>query len=133
MLKKVFAFLTGSIMMGCKTVQSVFDPPSVMQEGVEVLEAAPIGACAPILGWLGGVCALGGMILLVISRGTLGWRPLIGGIAFILINYALAIYANWFFFPVAIAGTFPNIVAVLLAIIMYPIFHLLCKKTSYHR
>ena len=103
MLKKVFAFLTGSIMMGCKTVQSVFDPPSVMQEGVEVLEAAPIGACAPILGWLGGVCALGGMILLVISRGTLGWRPLIGGIAFILINYALAIYANWFFFPVAIA------------------------------
>ena len=103
MLKKVFVFLTGAMMMGCKTVQSVFDPPSVIQEGVEVLEVAPIGACAPILGWLGGVCALGGMILLVISRGTLGWRPLIGGIAFILINYALAIYANWFFFPVAIA------------------------------
>ena len=56
-----------------------------------------------MLGLLGGFCLLGGMVLLVISRGTLGWRPLVGGVVFILINYALAMYAHWFFIPVAIS------------------------------
>jgi hypothetical protein len=56
-----------------------------------------------MLGWLGGVCALGGMALLVLTGGRLGWRPLIGGIIFIVINYALAVYASWFFLPVVIA------------------------------
>jgi hypothetical protein len=56
-----------------------------------------------MLGWLGGVCILGGMVLLVITRGTMGWRPVIGGIIFIGINYALYAYGNWFFIPVAIA------------------------------
>jgi hypothetical protein len=46
---------------------------------------------------------LGGITLLVISRGSRGWYPLGAGILFILINYALALYADWFFIPVAIA------------------------------
>jgi hypothetical protein len=32
----------------------------------------------------------------------MGWRPLIGGVCFILVNYALNLYAHWFFIPVAI-------------------------------
>jgi len=103
MKKLLILLLLSGIMFGCKTIGKFLSPPSVFEEGIEVLEVSPIGACAPILGWLGGVCALGGMVLLVISRGTLGWRPLIGGVVFILINYALAIYAHWFFLPVAIA------------------------------
>ena len=61
------------------------------------------GDCSPMLSWLGGICILAGMVLLVISRGTMGWRPLIGGIIFLLINYAIALYAHWFFLPVAIS------------------------------
>ena len=60
-------------------------------------------ACSPMLGLLGGVCCLGGMVLLVISQGKMGWRPVIGGIVFILINYAMAVYAHWFFIPVAVS------------------------------
>ena len=33
----------------------------------------------------------------------MGWRPVIGGLIFIGINYALYMYGNWFFLPVAIA------------------------------
>ena len=60
-------------------------------------------SCSPMLGWLGGICALGGMSLLVLTGGRLGWRPIIGGVIFITINYALATYASWFFLPVVIA------------------------------
>jgi hypothetical protein len=56
-----------------------------------------------MLGWLGGICTLGGMALLVLTGGRMGYRPLIGGILFVVLNYALALYANWFFLPVVIA------------------------------
>ena len=87
-------------MIGCSLIQPVTGPfdglNASVQDGVN-------NACSPMLGWLGGLCCLAGITLLVISRGTLGWRPLIGGVIFILINYALALYADWFFIPVAIA------------------------------
>jgi len=71
-------------------------------DALNALTSSSVGGCSPILSWVGGVCLLAGMALLVITRGTMGWRPLIGGIIFVLINYAIAIYANWFFLPVAI-------------------------------
>jgi hypothetical protein len=43
------------------------------------------------------------MAMLMLTGGKLGWRPLIGGILFVVINYALAMYANWIFLPVVIA------------------------------
>lgn len=65
--------------------------------------ATTAGECSPMLSWLGGICILAGMAMLVLSRGTMGWRPLIGGIIFLLINYAISLYADWFFLPVAIS------------------------------
>jgi hypothetical protein len=86
---------------GCK---SLFPPiPSVGDNITQSIAQDASNPCSPMLGWLGGICCLGGIVLLVISRGTMGWRPLIGGVAFILVNYALALYAHWFFIPVAIA------------------------------
>jgi len=43
------------------------------------------------------------MAMLMLTGGRLGWRPLIGGIIFVVINYALAMYASWIFLPVVIA------------------------------
>jgi len=73
-------------------------PPSIVPE-----ITSPVTSCSPMLGWLGGICTLGGMALLVITGGKMGWRPLIGGILFVILNYALALYASWFFLPVVIA------------------------------
>ena len=56
-----------------------------------------------ILSGVGGLCLLAGMALLVISKGTTGWRPLIGGVLLILLNYMVARYADWIFIPVIIA------------------------------
>ena len=56
-----------------------------------------------VLSGVGGICLLAGMALLVISRGTMGWRPFVGGILLILLNYVVARYADWIFIPVLIA------------------------------
>ena len=48
------------------------------------------------------MCLVAGMALLVISRGTMGWRPVIGGIILITVNYLIALYADWLFIPVLI-------------------------------
>ena len=55
-----------------------------------------------LLSAIGGLCLVAGMALLVISRGTMGWRPVIGGIILITVNYLIALYADWLFIPVLI-------------------------------
>ena len=53
-----------------------------------------------ILSGIGGFCLLSGIILLTISRGTMGWRPIIGGLSLIVLNYVISIYASWIFLPI---------------------------------
>ncbi len=55
-----------------------------------------------LLSAIGGLCLVAGMALLVISKGTMGWRPVIGGIILITVNYLIALYADWLFIPVLI-------------------------------
>ena len=88
------------LLAGCNTIPKA---PSGTDQILSAAIQQETNSCSPMFGLLGGLCCLGGMILLVISRGTLGWRPLVGGVIFILINYALALYAHWFFLPVAIS------------------------------
>jgi len=91
------------LLVGCTTLPKTQMPPGLTDSISQTVASETNNACSPMLGLLGGFCLLGGMVLLVISRGTLGWRPLVGGVVFILINYALAMYAHWFFIPVAIS------------------------------
>ena len=96
-------------MLMCGTLHGCMSSPKIMNtsatDGVitSMNAATTEGDCSPMLSWLGGICILAGMALLVISRGTMGWRPLVGGIVFLLINYAISLYAHWFFLPVAIS------------------------------
>jgi len=82
--------------------QKVFTPPGIIDKAMETIDS-PVVTCSPMLGWLGGICTLSGMALLVLTGGRMGWYPLIGGILFVVLNYALAMYASWFFLPVVIA------------------------------
>jgi len=87
---------------GCSMWQKVFTPPGIIDKAMETIDS-PVVTCSPMLGWLGGICTLSGMALLVLTGGRMGWYPLIGGILFVVLNYALAMYASWFFLPVVIA------------------------------
>jgi len=99
---KQFTLAMTLFFAGCSTT-SWFDTAKNSVPTQMPAAVSSSSACSPMLGWIGGVCILGGMVLLVISRGSMGWRPVIGGVIFIGINYALYMYGNWFFLPVAIA------------------------------
>lgn len=55
-----------------------------------------------ILSVIGGFCLLAGMVLLVLTRGSMGWRGVIGGVSMIIVNYLIALYAAWIFIPVVV-------------------------------
>jgi len=99
--KMILTLLSGcSIMTGC----SILPKPTTTQQITDTIGSVTTqgAGCSSMLSWIGGFCILAGMALLVITRGTMGWRPLIGGIAFVIVNFAIALYANWFFIPVAV-------------------------------
>ncbi len=103
-MKKILLLLV--LLTGCSSIERIFSPPTTTERVMEVMEKPVMSgeaSCSPILGWLGGVCCLGGIALLMLTGGRMGWRPLIGGIGFVVLNYALALYASWFFIPVVIA------------------------------
>ena len=103
MVQNIFAVLVSGILTGCSGIQRIFNPPSSsLDQAIQAMDS-PVSTCSPMLGWLGGICTLSGMALLVLTGGRMGWRPLIGGIVFVVLNYALALYASWFFLPVVIA------------------------------
>ena len=101
--RKIFGGLVIVVLAGCNGFQNMFGTPNSKITQASEIISAPVSSCSPMLGWLGGICTLSGMALLVITGGRMGWRPLIGGVLFVVLNYALALYASWFFLPVVIA------------------------------
>ena len=97
---KLFTLAMMLLLVGCSSTSFMSGMSSMPDGAVNAVSGS--NACSPMLGWIGGLCLLAGMAMLVITRGTMGWRPLIGGIVFITINWALALYGGWFFLPVAI-------------------------------
>ena len=52
---------------------------------------------------IGGIAILGGIIAMVITRGSLGLRAIGVGVGLVLLNYAVARYADWIFIPILVA------------------------------
>ena len=52
---------------------------------------------------IGRLCLLAGMVLLVVTRGTKGWYPVIGGLILVVLNYMVAKYDDLIFYPLVAA------------------------------
>jgi len=90
------------LLMGCASWFPVVREPSAIEKisGSTSVEKLIALDNLTILSGIGGICLLGGMVLLTISRGTLGYRPIIGGLLLIVLNYVISIYASWIFLPI---------------------------------
>ena len=99
MTKLLTIALATCILLGCKATSYI---PNMSVPDGAMTAVSESSSCSPMLGWIGGLCLIACMVLLVITRGSMGWRPLIGGVIFIAINWALALYGGWFFLPVAL-------------------------------
>lgn len=56
-----------------------------------------------MMSWIGGISILGGIAAMVITRGAIGIRAVGIGIGLVLLNYAVARYADWIFIPILVA------------------------------
>ena len=68
----------------------------------QLMKDASVSEPLTVLSVTGGLCLLAGMVLLVITRGTKGWYPVIGGGILVLLNYMVAKYDDWIFIPVVV-------------------------------
>ena len=55
-----------------------------------------------VLSATGGLCLIPGMVLLVGTSGKKGWYPVIGGIILVILNYVVAKYDDYVFYPVLV-------------------------------
>ena len=98
----LMAMWTG--LTGCMSAhKAVTTPPPGMSVPDWEHTKQAIGAL-DLLSWLGGVCILGGVAAMVITRGALGLRALGIGLGLVILNYIIARYASWIFIPVLAAS-----------------------------
>lgn len=55
-----------------------------------------------VLSVTGGLCLIAGMALLVVTSGKKGWYPVIGGIILVVLNYLVAKYDDYLFYPLVV-------------------------------
>tara|TARA_R110002012_G_scaffold3576_1_gene16845 strand:+ start:5525 stop:5878 length:354 start_codon:yes stop_codon:yes gene_type:complete len=90
--------LTLLFLVGCATPQGVSNTASKYIEGVQQSSGEPLA----VLSWTAGLSILAGMALLVITSGRKGKFPLLGGVGLVLLNYLVARYDDFLFYPLVI-------------------------------
>jgi len=90
------------LLCGCKTLP--WSTPKLPSADVTpaLAEAITPEGCDPTLSLVGGLCCVAGMVLMVVTKGTMGIRPVLGGAGFVILNYILCRYAEYFFIPAAV-------------------------------
>ncbi len=98
--------LSSFFLIGCspfvKPSISTVVPQNVSATAASTIEQIQGFNNLSILSVIGGFCLLAGMVLLVLTRGSMGWRGVIGGVSMIIVNYLIALYAAWIFIPVVV-------------------------------
>ena len=83
-------------LMGCQFSQ----PKSITDRaGSYVTDAAESSEPLTVLSVTGGLCLVAGMVLLVVTGGRKGWYPVVGGIILVILNYMVAKYDDYLFYP----------------------------------
>tara|TARA_R100000654_G_scaffold60729_1_gene87602 strand:+ start:425 stop:814 length:390 start_codon:yes stop_codon:yes gene_type:complete len=98
-MKLLFTILC-SFLTGCCSTPRISNTSGTASGIVDAVTPLAPNEPLTMLSAIGGLCLLAGMVLLVISRGTMGWRPIIGGVILVVLNYAIAEFATWIFLPV---------------------------------
>jgi len=98
----VIAVLT--ITTGCMSTHKGMTSPPPGMSVTDWQHAKQAVGALDLLSWLGGICILGGVAAMVITRGALGFRALGVGLGLVILNYTIARYADWIFIPVLAAS-----------------------------
>lgn len=94
----VFAFVV--LLCGCKISSPIGGMPSAA--GNFIGQAQETTETLTVLSVTGGLCLVAGMVLLVITSGRKGWYPIIGGVILVVLNYLVAKYDDYLFYPLVV-------------------------------
>tara|TARA_R100000808_G_C2152093_1_gene161378 strand:- start:2338 stop:2715 length:378 start_codon:yes stop_codon:yes gene_type:complete len=92
-----YSLLITLFLWGCKTIN-----PTGYVSGKTtafITSASDTSEPLTVLSIAGGLCLVAGMILLVVTSGRKGWYPVIGGIILVILNYMVAKYDDYLFYP----------------------------------
>lgn len=98
MTKLFTALLILIVVAGCNTASKA----STAYRSLGAVQDISVGEPLAVLSVVGGLCLCAGMVLLVITRGTRGWYPVIGGMVLVVLNYMVAQYSHLIFYPVVV-------------------------------
>ena len=90
------AFLMAS---GCRSITLA---PTGKDTAVSAIKEISASEPLSVLSVVGGLCLLAGMVLLVITKGARGWYPVIGGLILTVLNYMVATYDDYLFYPLVV-------------------------------
>jgi hypothetical protein len=77
--------------------------PSISSHAVDYVDkATQHPETLSVLSVTGGLCLAAGMVLLVVTSGKKGWYPIVGGILLVILNYAVARYSDFLFYPLVV-------------------------------
>mgnify|MGYP003677351938 CR=1 FL=1 len=91
-------FFCALLLAGCVSSPKLGLNPSGYMEGIKQQSGEPLA----VLSWTAGLSILAGMALLVITSGRKGKFPLLGGVGLVLLNYLVARYDDFLFYPLVI-------------------------------
>ena len=90
--------LSACFLSACATLPST----SVPGTKEAIVKVAQHQEQLSVLSMTGGLCLVAGMALLVITNGTKGWYPTIGGLLMVILNYMIARYSHYLFIPAVV-------------------------------
>lgn len=96
-MSRLHLFLISLIFTGCQ----YSNPGGVVSSRTSsfIEQAADSSETLTVLSVTGGLCLVAGMVLLVITGGRKGWYPVVGGIILVILNYMVAKYDDYLFYP----------------------------------
>jgi len=94
----VLAVLISGVACAPKGVSSPF---GLGKHATDIVHTASPSA-STMLPWVGGLATIGGIIALVLTRGSVGGRAIIIGVLLVVLNEVMHRYADAFFVPILI-------------------------------
>ena len=108
--KPILVSLAFLLLFGCSWGQTAapFLEPGSWAPNPPTTGGSPSDALG-ILNWTAGICILGGMVSVVLTRSRMGSAAIVGGCCLITLSYVIAAYAKYVILPVSIVLTIVSI------------------------
>jgi len=90
----------------CSSISRAFVPEPTLSQKVSYVanEVTVASTGLGMLNYIGAICTLIGVAVLVITKGSMGLRAIWIGVGLCLLNFVVQTYADWILIPMLVAS-----------------------------